>query len=104
MGTQVKCGLLMMQLQLAHVNGFVHAWWDDLVACGPSFGYYPKAASKTFLVVKEDYAKEAERAFADTSVIITTQWQRALRCGCWLLGFQGRVCVLKGEELHGARR
>ena len=55
----------------------LRAWWDELVARGPSFGYYPKA-SKTFLVVKEEYAEEAERAFAYTSVSITTQGKRHL--------------------------
>ena len=53
----------------------LRAWWDDLVSCGPTFGYYPKAY-KTFLVVKVEYAEEAERVFADTSVSITMQGKR----------------------------
>ena len=67
----------------------LHAWWDDLVTHGSSFGYFPKA-SKTFLVVKEEYAKVAERAFADTNVSITTYGKRHLhcRCGYWFRGFQ----------------
>ena len=63
------------------------AWWDDLVARGPSFGYYPKA-SKTFLVVKEEYAEEAERAFADTSVNITTQGKRHLGAAIGSMAFR----------------
>ena len=65
-----------MQQQLA-VAKRLRAWWDDLVTHGPSFGYFPKA-SKSFLVVKEDYAKVAERAFADTNVSITTHGKRHL--------------------------
>ena len=42
-----------------------------------SFGCFSEA-SKTFLVVKEEYAKAAERAFADTSVSITTHSKRHL--------------------------
>ena len=62
-------------------------WWDELVARGPSFGYYPKA-SKTFLVVKEEYAEEAERAFADTSVSITTQGKRHLGAAVGSMAFR----------------
>ena len=58
----------------------LRAWWDDLVMHGPSFGYFPKA-SKTFLVVKKEYTKVAERAFADTSVSITTHGKRHLHVG-----------------------
>ena len=49
---------------------WLRAWFDDLVTHGPPFGYFPKA-SKTFLVVKEEYPKEAEKAFANTSSSIT---------------------------------
>ena len=56
---------------------WLRAWWDDLVTHGPSFGYFPKA-SQNFWVVKEEYAKEAERAFANTSVSITTHGKRHL--------------------------
>ena len=52
-------------------------WWDYLLGYGPSFGYYPKAY-KTLLVVKEEYAEEAERAFAGTSVNKTTHGKRHL--------------------------
>ena len=65
----------------------LRAWWDELVAHGPSFGYYPKA-SKTFLVVKEEYAEEAERAFADTSVSITTQGKRHLGAAVGSMAFR----------------
>ena len=54
----------------------LRAWWDDLTACGPSFGYYPKA-SKTFLVVKEEYADaEAEAIFNE----LPLTKQRLLAC------------------------
>ena len=73
-------------------------WWDDLLGYGPSFGYYPKAY-KTLLVVKEEYAEEAERAFAGTSVnkphTVKAPW-----CNCWICGFQGQVCVWTGKREH----
>ena len=79
---------LISKLLELHENGMVaddataastcqqlRTWWDDLLVHGPSFGYYPKA-SKTFLVVKKEYAEEAESAFAGTSVNITTHGKR----------------------------
>ena len=42
-------------------------WWNELASSGPSFGYYPNA-SKTYLVVKEEYEASAKEAFAATDV------------------------------------
>ena len=64
----------------------IRAWRDDLVARGPSFGYHPKA-SKTFLVVKDEYAEDAERAFADTRVSITIKGKTP-RCSCGSMAFR----------------
>ena len=55
----------------------LRAWWDTLVANGPSLGYYPNA-KKTWLVVKRQFLTEAKTAFADTEVKITTEGQRYL--------------------------
>ena len=56
----------------------VRKWWDKLVEKGPLYGYHPNP-SKSVLLVKPQYHKEAVEAFADTSVVI--------RCdGCRYLG------------------
>ena len=47
-------------------------WWDKLVSCGPSYGYYPNA-SKTWLVTKETHQQEAATLFYGTGVQITTE-------------------------------
>ena len=77
----------------------LHAWWDDLVACGPSFGYYPKA-STTFLVVKEEYAEEAERAFADTSVSIATHGKRHLGAAVGSMAFRDKLVCGKMKSWY----
>ena len=52
-------------------------WWDTLSQIGPLFGYHPNA-TKTYLVIKDKYAVAARRAFAGTSISITTNGQRHL--------------------------
>ena len=52
-------------------------WWDELTDLGPSFGYFPND-SKTYLVVKQEFVKVANDAFADTDVLITTHGKRHL--------------------------
>ena len=47
-------------------------WWDNLVSCGPSYGYHPNA-SKTWLVTKETHQQEATTLFHGTGVQITTE-------------------------------
>ena len=44
---------------------------------GPLFGYYPNA-SKTYIVVKEEYETSAIQAFADTGIHVTSQGKRHL--------------------------
>ena len=46
------------------------SWWDELSNQAPSFGYYPNA-SKTYLVVKEEFEASATELFADTDVHVT---------------------------------
>ena len=45
-------------------------WWDQISSLGPPFGYFPNA-SKTWLVVKEQYLMHAQMLFANTCVNIT---------------------------------
>ena len=45
-------------------------WWDQISSLGPPFGYFPNA-SKTWLVVKEQYLTHAQMLFANTCVNIT---------------------------------
>ena len=52
-------------------------WCDTLSQIGPLFGYHPNA-TKTYLVIKDKYAAAAKRAFAGTSISITTDGQRHL--------------------------
>ena len=47
----------------------LRSWWDALSSCGKAFGYHPNA-SKTYLVVKEEYESKAKQLFADTDVQI----------------------------------
>ena len=52
-------------------------WWNELADRGPSFGYHPNA-SKTYLVVKQEYEESAKEAFTDTYVHTTTHGKRHL--------------------------
>ena len=45
-------------------------WWDKLCVIGPALGYFPNA-SKTWLVVKEEFVNLARDIFHDTGVNIT---------------------------------
>ena len=44
---------------------------------GPKYGYYPKP-SKSFLLVKQHYKEYAERIFALSNIMITTEGARNL--------------------------
>ena len=48
------------------------AWWKQLSGLGPDYGYYVNA-SKSWLVIKEDYYDTACTLFTDTSLCITTE-------------------------------
>ncbi len=52
-------------------------WWDLLNLYGPSYGYFVNA-SKTWLLVKPEALSEAESAFSDTNINITTNGVRHL--------------------------
>ena len=55
----------------------LRTWWDTLLAQGQSFGYHPNA-SKTHLIVKEQFLDEARRLFEGTNVNITVHGKRHL--------------------------
>ena len=52
-------------------------WWDLLQRYGTSYGYFVNE-SKTWLLVKPDALAEAENAFSDTNINITTKGVRHL--------------------------
>ena len=45
-------------------------WWDKLTCDGPNFGYFANP-SKTWLVTKDSFFKEASAIFANSGVNIT---------------------------------
>ena len=47
-------------------------WWDKLLEIGPPLGYFPNA-SKTWLVVKQEYLQDAKDIFGDTKIRITME-------------------------------
>ena len=54
----------------AQAAGKLHSlrlWWDRLVALGPKYGYYPKAA-KTFIIVKPSRLTAVTELFSNTGI------------------------------------
>ena len=49
----------------------LRSWWDQLSSFGPAFGYFQNA-SKTWLVIKEQFQSHAIGAFQDTAVNVTS--------------------------------
>ena len=58
---------------LKHLKG----WWDRIAELGPDYGYY-LTATKTWLIVKDDYLEEAKDTFSDSGVSITVEGKRYL--------------------------
>ena len=54
----------------------LHSWWTQLLSRGPEYGYHSKA-SKTWLVVKQEYSLATE-LFADSGVQTTVEGRRHL--------------------------
>ena len=54
-------------------------WWDNLVALGPSYGYYPNAI-KTWLLVKETHLEDAKHLFNGSNISITSEGRYVLGC------------------------
>ena len=55
----------------------LRVWWDNLLSCGPQFGYNPNSC-KTWLVVKPVHLPAAEQHFRGSGVNITIQGHRHL--------------------------
>ena len=51
--------------------------WDYIVKWGPDFGYHQQA-DKTWIIVKPQHLKEAERIFKDTKIKITSDGRKHL--------------------------
>ena len=56
----------------------LRSWWDQLSIIGPQYSHHP-IASKTFLVVINEYEDEAKTIFGDTTISVTTRSKRHLR-------------------------
>ena len=52
-------------------------WWDLVAEIGPRIGYYPKL-SKSWLIVKLQYAEYAKKIFSLTSIKITVKGKKHL--------------------------
>ena len=52
-------------------------WWDQLIAKGPTFGYFVNNL-KSWLIVKEEHLTTAEDTFEGTGVRITCSGRRHL--------------------------
>lgn len=55
----------------------LYSWWNQLLRCGPEYGYHANA-SKTWLVVKQEHLPLATEIFADPGVQITVEGRRHL--------------------------
>ena len=55
----------------------LHSWWNQLLHCGPDYGYFANA-SKTWLIVKQEHLPLATELFADSGVQITVEGRRHL--------------------------
>ena len=56
----------------------LHSWWNQLLRCGPEYGYFANAM-KTWLIVKQEHLPLATELFADSGVQITVEGRRHLR-------------------------
>ncbi|CAB3991272.1 Hypothetical predicted protein [Paramuricea clavata] len=59
----------------------LRVWWQRLTILGPEFGYFPNA-SKTTMVVKEEFFDQAKDLFKETGIKITTDGHKILGAAC----------------------
>ncbi|XP_057307912.1 uncharacterized protein LOC130645822 [Hydractinia symbiolongicarpus] len=55
----------------------IKEFWSKIVDIGPKYGYFPKA-TKSHLIVKQEYLLSAEQIFADSNILVTSTGQRHL--------------------------
>ena len=75
----------------------LRSWWDQLSTIGPHYGYQSNA-SKTFLVVKDEYEDEAKTMFGDTNISVTTRGKRHLGAAVGSRDFATKYVSSKVEE------
>ena len=75
----------------------LRSWWDQLSTIGPHYGYQSNA-SKTFLVVKDEYEDEAKTIFGDTNISVTTRGKRHLGAAVGSRDFATKYVSSKVEE------
>ena len=78
-------------------------WWNQISSLGPPFGYFPNA-SKTWLVVKEQYLKHAQILFANTCVNVTTDGRphlgAAIGSSSYIAQYVSSKISIWVQELH----
>ena len=72
-------------------------WWQQLTILGPEFGYFPNA-SKTTMVVKEEFFDQAKDLFEETGIKITTDGHKILGAACGKRSFVNEYVADKIDE------
>ena len=72
-------------------------WWQHLTILGPEFGYFPNA-SKTTMVVKEEFFDQAKYLFEETGIKITTDGHKILGAACGKRSFVDEYVADKIDE------
>ena len=75
----------------------VYNWWNLLSDIGPGFGYFPNA-SKSWLVVKEEFLDQASEIFRDTNVHLTSDGRPYLGSPLGSLDYVNSFVQRKAEE------
>ena len=60
--------------KLVHIKNF----WNKLATIGPKYGYFPKS-TKSYLIVNNNYRRDAKTIFTDTNINIITDGRKHLR-------------------------
>ena len=71
----------------------LRVWWDTLLMHGPCYGYHPNA-SKTHLIVKEQFLEKAKDIFSDTNINVTVEG----KCHLELQSGQDSIPILMLER------
>ena len=55
----------------------IKIFWDKLSTISPKYGYFPKS-TKSYLIVKKNYLKDAKTIFTDTNINIIADGRKHL--------------------------